>query len=135
MRFGFVARAYGWREGLRALPRTVTANIIAIMAARRALGRYLRLRRTGRRRGTRPPTPSRASSRPNEQRRRSASCALVLGGWICIRAAMLRPAWWAEPARAAAAAAAARAGSRPRRSRGPAEIAAATAAEASACRA
>jgi adsorption protein B len=47
MRFGFVAASYGWREGLRALPRTVTANIIAIMAARRALGRYLRLRRTG----------------------------------------------------------------------------------------
>ena len=47
MRFGFVARAYGWREGLRSLPRTVTSNIIAIMAARRALGHYLRLRRTG----------------------------------------------------------------------------------------
>jgi adsorption protein B len=47
MRFGFVARAYGWREGLRALPRTVTSNIIAIMAARRALGCYLRLIRTG----------------------------------------------------------------------------------------
>ncbi|WP_395612365.1 glycosyl transferase family protein [Allosphingosinicella sp.] len=41
MRFGFVARAYGWREGLRSLPRTVTANIIAMMAARRALARYL----------------------------------------------------------------------------------------------
>jgi adsorption protein B len=47
MRFGFVAQAYGWREGLRALPRTVTGNIIALMAARRALGRYLRQRRTG----------------------------------------------------------------------------------------
>jgi len=45
MRFGFAARAYGWREGLRALPRTVTGNIIAMMAARRALVRYLRLRR------------------------------------------------------------------------------------------
>lgn len=44
MRFGFVARAYGWREGLRALPRTVTANIIALMAARRALASYLRRR-------------------------------------------------------------------------------------------
>ena len=40
MRFGFVAAVYGWREGLRALPRTVTANIIAMMAARRALARY-----------------------------------------------------------------------------------------------
>jgi bacteriophage N4 adsorption protein B len=41
MRFGFVAGAYGWREGLRALPRAVTGNVIAMMAARRALGRYL----------------------------------------------------------------------------------------------
>lgn len=48
MRFGFVARAYGWREGLRALPRTVTGNIVAMMAARRALATYLALRRTGR---------------------------------------------------------------------------------------
>lgn len=47
MRFGFVASAYGWREGLRSVPRTVTGNIIAMMAARRALARYLRLRRTG----------------------------------------------------------------------------------------
>jgi bacteriophage N4 adsorption protein B len=47
MRFGFVARAYGWREGLRALPRAVTGNIVAIMAARRALARYLRTLRTG----------------------------------------------------------------------------------------
>jgi len=47
MRFGFVATAYGWREGLRALPRTVTGNIVAMMAARRALVRYLGLRRTG----------------------------------------------------------------------------------------
>lgn len=48
MRFGFVARAYGWREGLRALPRTITGNIVAMMAARRALANYLALRRTGR---------------------------------------------------------------------------------------
>lgn len=41
MRFGFVAAAHGWREGLRSLPRTVTGNIIAMMAARRALVRYL----------------------------------------------------------------------------------------------
>jgi adsorption protein B len=47
MRFGFVARAYGWREGLRSLPRTITGNIIAIMAARRALARYLGILRTG----------------------------------------------------------------------------------------
>ena len=48
MRFGFVAAAYGGREGLRALPRTVTGNVIAMMAARRALFRYLGLRRNGR---------------------------------------------------------------------------------------
>jgi bacteriophage N4 adsorption protein B len=47
MRFGFVAAAYGWREGLRAVPRTVTGNVIAMMAARRALACYLGLRRTG----------------------------------------------------------------------------------------
>lgn len=47
MRFGFVARTYGWREGLRALPRTITANIIAMMAARRALACYAAMLRTG----------------------------------------------------------------------------------------
>ena len=47
MRFGFVARLYGWREGLRALPRTVTGNIIAMLAARRALARYVVMLRTG----------------------------------------------------------------------------------------
>ncbi|MBX3560663.1 MAG: glycosyl transferase family protein [Sphingomonas sp.] len=47
MRFGFVARTYGLREGLRALPRVVIANIIAMLAARRAVMRYLTGRRTG----------------------------------------------------------------------------------------
>ena len=41
MRAGFTAHAYGWREGLRAIPRTITSNIVAMMAARRATGRYL----------------------------------------------------------------------------------------------
>ena len=41
LRFGFVAAAHGWREGIRSLPRTITGNIVAMMAARRALGRYL----------------------------------------------------------------------------------------------
>lgn len=36
-----VWRFYGWREGLRSLPRTVVANIILMMAARRALGAYI----------------------------------------------------------------------------------------------
>jgi adsorption protein B len=40
MRFGFTAFAYGWREGLRALPRTVTANLVEMLAARQAVARY-----------------------------------------------------------------------------------------------
>ena len=68
MRFGFVARAYGWREGLRSLPRTVTGNIIAMMAARRALGRYLaHAAAPAPRPGTRPRTPFPRSCRPNER--------------------------------------------------------------------
>ncbi len=47
MRCAFVTHAYGWREGLRAIPRAVIGNVIAIMAARRALGLYLRMRRDG----------------------------------------------------------------------------------------
>jgi bacteriophage N4 adsorption protein B len=43
----FVTYAYGWREGLRAIPRAVIGNVIAIMAARRALWLYLRMRREG----------------------------------------------------------------------------------------
>jgi bacteriophage N4 adsorption protein B len=37
MRAGFTAAAYGWAEGLRSIPRTVVANLIAVLAARRAL--------------------------------------------------------------------------------------------------
>lgn len=40
MRFGFVAEAYGWREGLRSVPRTVVGNFVAILAAREALLGY-----------------------------------------------------------------------------------------------
>ena len=47
MRFGMVARLYGWREGLRSIPRTVVANIIAMMAARRAVAAYAGLARRG----------------------------------------------------------------------------------------
>lgn len=47
MRFAFVAASYGWREGLRAVPRVVISNLIAIAAARRAIDRYVELRRTG----------------------------------------------------------------------------------------
>ena len=37
MRFGFTTAAYGLAEGLRSIPRVVVGNIIAILAARRAL--------------------------------------------------------------------------------------------------
>ena len=47
MRFGFVTAAYGWREGLRSVPRILVGNAIAMLAARRALGRYLLARRFG----------------------------------------------------------------------------------------
>ena len=47
MRFGFVTAAYGWREGLRSIPRVVVANAVAMLAARRALMRYRALRRDG----------------------------------------------------------------------------------------
>lgn len=47
MRFGFVTRAYGWREGLRSLPRVIVGNAIAMLAARRAVLRYLGTRSTG----------------------------------------------------------------------------------------
>jgi len=43
----FVTQGYGWREGLTSIPRTMTANVIAMMAARRALVRYAQMRRTG----------------------------------------------------------------------------------------
>jgi adsorption protein B len=47
MRFGFVARGYGWREGVRSIPRMVVGNIIAMAAARRAVVRYAQMRRRG----------------------------------------------------------------------------------------
>jgi adsorption protein B len=47
MRFGFVAQAYGWRQGLASIPRVLVGNLIAMLAARRAVFRYLSIRRTG----------------------------------------------------------------------------------------
>ncbi|AYJ86648.1 glycosyl transferase family protein [Sphingomonas paeninsulae] len=47
MRFAFVTAAYGWREGARAIPRAIISNVIAMMAARRAVFVYLRMRRDG----------------------------------------------------------------------------------------
>ena len=42
MRFAFTAREYGWREGMWAVVRIPVANVIAIMAGRRALVAYVR---------------------------------------------------------------------------------------------
>ena len=47
MRFLFVRRAYGWSEAFRSVPRVFISNIIAILAARAAVFRYLTIRRTG----------------------------------------------------------------------------------------
>ncbi len=48
VRFFFVARAHGLREALRSPLRALVGNAVAILAARRALGRYHVQRRTGR---------------------------------------------------------------------------------------
>ncbi len=48
MRFGFVTYAYGWREGLRSIPRVAVGNAIAMLAAWRAIARYRSLRKGGR---------------------------------------------------------------------------------------
>ncbi|MBV9929863.1 MAG: glycosyl transferase family protein [Alphaproteobacteria bacterium] len=47
MRFGFTSSAYGWREGLRAVPRAVVGNFVTMLAAARALAVYRRQRRSG----------------------------------------------------------------------------------------
>ena len=41
MRAGATAALYGWREGARAVPRAIVGNIVAMLAARRALVRYV----------------------------------------------------------------------------------------------
>jgi adsorption protein B len=45
VRAGFTASVHGWREGLRAVPRVVVGNLINALAAWRATGRYLAIRR------------------------------------------------------------------------------------------
>ncbi len=47
VRFACVAEQYGWREGLYAIPRTVVSNVIAMIAARRAVLFYIRYLRSG----------------------------------------------------------------------------------------
>ena len=41
MRAAFTSRTYGWREGMLAIPRSLVANLIAMLAARRALMLYV----------------------------------------------------------------------------------------------
>ncbi len=41
MRAGFTTSAYGWRQGLLSVPRLVVGNVIAMLAAWRALSLYL----------------------------------------------------------------------------------------------
>ncbi|WP_068073785.1 glycosyl transferase family protein [Novosphingobium lentum] len=47
MRFSFTTREYGWREGLRSVPRVPIGNAIAIIAGRRAVWAYLAAIRSG----------------------------------------------------------------------------------------
>ncbi len=42
MRAIFVGRSYGWIYGIGAIPRSILANLIAMLAARRAVFLYLR---------------------------------------------------------------------------------------------
>ena len=43
----FVTRAYGLTEGAMSIPRALVGNAIGVWAVRRAIGRYLRMRRDG----------------------------------------------------------------------------------------
>ena len=61
-RFGFTAQAYGWREGCRAIARIPFANVIAIMAGRRATMAYLRSLLGGAVRWEKTPHPIHAST-------------------------------------------------------------------------
>lgn len=47
MRWHFTARIYGWREAAMSCPRAIVANVIAILAARRAIMLYARFLRSG----------------------------------------------------------------------------------------
>lgn len=47
LRAVIVGRLYGWREGARSIPRAVIGNLVALLAAIRALGRYGAMLRGG----------------------------------------------------------------------------------------
>jgi hypothetical protein len=86
MRVVFTVSAYGWSEGLIAIPRMVVGNFIAIAAAARALGIYLG-------RAQRPWDKTRhIFSARSAVRNMSAPVrflAVVLVGWTGVRAATL----------------------------------------------
>jgi adsorption protein B len=42
-RVAFTTRFYGWREGVRAVPRVVVGNLIALLAVIRAVRRYMKM--------------------------------------------------------------------------------------------
>ncbi len=44
IRFGFVTYEYDWKQGLQSIPRIVVGNIIAIIAARKAVVQYAKIR-------------------------------------------------------------------------------------------
>jgi adsorption protein B len=48
LRSGFTAAAYGWREGVRSVPRMAIGNAVMMLAAASAFSRYRALRRGGR---------------------------------------------------------------------------------------
>jgi adsorption protein B len=48
VRSAFTTAAYGWREGLRAIPRMGIVNLVTMLAAACALSRYRAIRRGGR---------------------------------------------------------------------------------------
>lgn len=43
----WTGRTYGWREGVRAIPRVIVCNLVAMLAARRAMADYVRQLRGG----------------------------------------------------------------------------------------
>ncbi len=47
LRAALVTRIYGWRQGLLSFPRIFMANFIAVLAARRAVALYIKMRREG----------------------------------------------------------------------------------------
>ena len=72
-RFGFTAQAYGLVEGMRAIPRIPFANVIAIMAGRRATAAYLRSLLGGAVRWEKTPHPVHATTLIAQQRNERAA--------------------------------------------------------------